>query len=86
MILKEKMEENLESGARFDVVLFENVVEHRVQVFSDVFDHQRFPERQTVLDVRSEVLVIQRSQDQIPLLFTISYPLFPLACNRIQLQ
>ena len=51
---------NLELSARSDEILLENVVQGRIQLFIDVLYQKGSPQRQCVLQVVSEVLVVQR--------------------------
>ena len=43
----------------FDVVLFQDVVQHRIEVFLDVFDEQGAAEGQSIFNMVTEILVIQ---------------------------
>ena len=45
--------------ARLDEVLLKDVVQRGVKLFAHVFNQQRPPQRQSVLKVRTEVLVVQ---------------------------
>ena len=45
----------------FDEVLVQQVVQDRVQFFTDIFDQQRAPQGEGILQVGAEVLVVQGS-------------------------
>lgn len=51
---------HLESGARFDEVLLQHVVQSRVQLLSNVLDEKGATQREAVLQVCAEILMVQR--------------------------
>ena len=51
----------LECGPRLDEVLLQDIVERRVEFLADVFNDEGTSKRQRILQVSSEILVVQGS-------------------------